>query len=82
MPIPAWLVATTTESKSANMKVNMVRVEVDASIARRGKARTASSSSVICVPVLVNKKGLSPGDELTYYRPAKPQALKRPFDLI
>ena len=85
MSIPAWLVATTTQSKEANMKVSMVRVEVDASIAKKGKTRTASSSSVICVPVLVNKKGLNPGDELTYYRSAKAtpqQALKRPFGLI
>ena len=82
MPIPAWFVTSTTDPKEANMKVSMVKVDVGAIVSTRGKVKGASSSSVIDVPLLVNKKQLSAGDQLKYFRPSKPQGLKRPFDLV
>ena len=84
MPVPAWFCATTSDEKSATMKVSMVKVEVGASTAKKGKAQSvnATSYTVICIPVLVNIKGLQPGDELIYFRAPKAQGTKRPFDLI
>ena len=86
MPVPAWYVTACTEAKDANMKVTMVKVDLDADVHEKlgkGKQKGRGSSAwSIDVPVLVNTRALVEGTELKYHRPAKARALKRPFDLI
>ena len=78
-PVPAWYVNPTSDKKRANIKISMGKVSVDMKLAKN------TSESTVAIPVLVNTRAVSEGDELMYYSDAsasRSQGVKRPFDLI
>ncbi len=69
------------------MKISMVRVDLSVVPKRTASKASASlksanESSMVAVPIFVNLKALSEGDELMYHKAAKSQGVKRPFDPI
>ena len=82
---PAWFLQSTEDAKLANVKVSMVKVKVGVSVEDKKSAGDAIESSVVDLPMFVNKKGVSKGTELFYNKPNDGDAtggVKRPFDLI
>ena len=68
---PVWLIKGVNKAEDANMVVEMKKVNISVGPAQGKGAKGHANSTIVSIPVLVNKTGLKKDDVLTIYRETK-----------
>lgn len=92
MPCPAWFMQSSPDKGKANMRTDKVKVSASLTpfLGKGGaESKQMRETSMIEVPIFVNKKKVKEGDELIYHEPHsesnegdKPKGKKRTINLV